>query len=733
MRTRSPNFLFIMIMVIGVCFSYPALAQDNSEPSHVSLSLIPEFSEVESGATIYIAIEQNIGEGWHTYWRNAGDSGQPPRITWHLPEGFETGALLWPIPKRLPMGPLTNYGYEGTVTLLQELRIPFSLPEKSIEIKADIDILVCKEICISEFHEASFILNDGIKTDHTQIITTAFEHMPVDVDWPAQYSIDEEGKFVIDLKVEMPSLITNGGERIKFDVLPYEWGIIDNNSSTQIWAAERFLRLVFRKERGDRPLEKLGEITALITYKNMDNDARGALEIKAQPDEIWLAKALEKSTVDTTTLTPEETIQTQKPSHLSSISFIQALFFAFLGGIILNLMPCVFPVLSIKALSLVQMAEKSHIATRLHGLAYMGGVLVSFGVLAGLLIVLQNAGARIGWGFQLQNPLVVLSLASLLFLIGLNLSGFYEIRGSFTNVGAGLGRKEGTGESFLTGILATIVATPCTAPFMGAAMGYALLQPPAISLLVFLTLGFGLGLPYLMLAFFPAFRKFLPKSGHWMILFREFLAFPLYASAGWMLWIYSQQTTEPGLLYALFGFVGIGLAIWVFRSTERKGNPGKLLLRSLAILCLLVFFIMAAAESLKENAHALTQEKSPESAYWQVFTPERFATAETGTQPLFVNMTASWCITCKINEKITLDTVQVKETFKTQNILYFKGDWTNQDSAITDFLQSYGRNGVPLYVYYGARDQQTGQRPEPVILPQMLTPKILISVIQNEQ
>ncbi len=432
-----------------------------------------------------------------------------------------------------------------------------------------------------------------------------------------------------------------------------------------------------------------------------------------------MAKAAVAAAPDTTTPPAEPT------------SFGQAIFLALLGGLILNLMPCVFPVLSMKALSLVKMSEKEQSHANLHGVFYTAGVMLCFASIAGLLIALQMAGQQIGWGFQLQNPIVILLLAYLLFAMALNLSGFFEIKsGPLANIGHKLASKHGYKGSFFTGVLATIVATPCTAPFMATAMGYALTQSPIISLTVFLALGFGLALPYLLLCFIPALRKSLPKPGAWMETFRQFLSFPLFASVAWLIWVYAQQVSGGhGTLLGLSGLILIAFGIWVARHEPRK-QPWKTGIHAVSITSIILAFIIAG---ISHSGPALTQSEKESSVPHISFSTVEFEKLVAGNDPIFVDMTASWCITCKVNEKIAIETNATQTLFKQKNIQYVVGDWTNQNPEITKYLSTYGRNGVPLYVFYGARDTTTGQRPEPKILPQLLTSGLIADVINGEE
>jgi thiol:disulfide interchange protein DsbD len=416
-----------------------------------------------------------------------------------------------------------------------------------------------------------------------------------------------------------------------------------------------------------------------------------------------------------------------------AISLWQALGLALLGGLILNLMPCVFPVLSMKALSLVKMSNREQSHAVVHGLAYTAGILVCFGVIAAILIALQQTGQQIGWGFQLQSPIVVLLLAYLLFLIGLNLSGVFEVgSASLTNIGSRLSQRQGYTGSFFTGMLATVVATPCTAPFMGAAMGYALTQPPTAALGVFMALGLGLALPYLLLAGIPAFRRALPHPGAWMETFRQFLAFPMYASVAWLVWVYGQQVEGAyAILLAGLGIVFIAMGVWIWKKAPLR-HPANALVKVVSVMCFGAALAIAALSIMRAPfvaSSAVADQPVQHSGNWTPFTQDQLDTALKGNDPVFVNMTASWCITCKVNERVALAVDSTQDLFKEKKILYLVGDWTNQNPEITAYLGTHGRSGVPLYVFYGSRDPTTNARPEPVVLPQLLTPGLIADVV----
>jgi thiol:disulfide interchange protein DsbD len=407
-------------------------------------------------------------------------------------------------------------------------------------------------------------------------------------------------------------------------------------------------------------------------------------------------------------------------TDIKDITIGGALLFAVLGGLILNLMPCVFPVLSMKVLSLSQISEKSALSAKQHGLAYTAGIILSFLFIASLLIVLKSGGSGIGWGFHLQNPIVILLLAYLFFMIGLNLSGFFEIGNRLMNIGSNTSQV-GLRGSFMTGVLATVVATPCTAPFMAAALGYALVQPAYVALLIFAALGLGLALPYLMISFFPALQKAMPRPGAWMITFKEFLAFPMFATVIWLLWVLSQQIGSNGFFIPLMGILGLSLAVWFLNQSSHTDKVKKSILLSIGMITLLgsALSTIIAVQSIE-----MAKER-PMPAFGQTFSEDSLEKALEGNDPVFVEMTAAWCVTCKVNNFTSIDIQQTRDILKKLNISYFIGDWTNYDPTITSYLNKYGRNGVPLYIFYGGRDNNSKLRPDPVILPQILTPSLV--------
>ncbi len=689
----------------------------DGKPRYVETNLIPEFNSITEGQPLHLAITQKHTPGWHTYWKNPGDSGETTSIEWILPKDFKAGDIIYPAPETQPTGPLVNFGFSHNETLLTSVDVPKVIEGDNVTLTAKISWLVCHDICVPEIKEVSLtlpVVKDGTSpvTNQPEIFTAARAALPVPKPWQGMIEEQNQGitlKFQLD--EDGQKTLANAKD---FFFFPEEWGIILNAEAQDIRVENN--QLIIQLRRDTRPLSELQTLNAVLTFVSDTGDKKAvALSIPVT------AKALTApvGAASTSTTPPEQT------------SFIQAIFLALLGGLILNLMPCVFPVLSLKALSLVRMSDKEQKHANLHGLLYTAGILICFTSIAGLLIALQMAGQQIGWGFQLQNPIVILLLAYLLFAMGLNLSGFFEIKsGPLANIGHKLASKHGYKGSFFTGVLATIVATPCTAPFMATAMGYALTQPPYVALTVFMALGLGLALPYLALCFVPALRKSLPKPGAWMETFRQFMSFPLFASVAWLIWVYTLQVDGGhGTLLGLAGLILIAFGIWVSRHEPRK-QPWKTGIHAVSVTSIILAFVIAGLSHTDATKTKAEKESSVPHVSFSTATLDQLIA---GNDPLFVDMTASWCITCQVNERIAIYTDSTQSLFKQKNVQYVIGDWTNQNPEITAYLNQYERNGVPLYVFYGARDATTGNRPKPKILPQILTSGLIADVINGEE
>lgn len=719
MFLRPPAFLFryVVIIVAVICGSgsQAYAAPQNKEVPHVVTDLVPEFGSVMEGQPLAFALTMDHVDGWHTYWKNYGDSGETTAIEWTLPEGVKATGLLYPAPERQRTGPLMNFGFDHKVTLLTSLEVSKDIKASTLPVTAKVTWLACMDICVPESKEFSFNLPVSAPPSpalHPEIFQAARAALPPPQPWQGMIE-EQDQNLVITFRLDEASAGHLAKARDVF-FFPEDWGLIKNAEPQISHVSGQQLKIV--AQRDTRPLSEIATLNAVITYQDDNGTPRAAsvsIPVSATPTSVT---AQPTSSIASTAANP---------------SLIQALFLAFIGGLILNLMPCVFPVLSMKALSLVKMSEREQKHATLHGVFYTLGVLLCFGGIAGSLIALQLAGQEIGWGFQLQNPVVVLLLAYLLFAMGLNMSGFFEMKGHiFANIGHRLAAKHGYAGTFFTGMLATIVATPCTAPFMATAMGYALTQPPVVALSVFLALGFGLAFPYLVLCFIPALRKALPKPGAWMTTFRQFLSFPLFASVAWLIWVYAQQVSGSyGTLLGLSGLLLIAFSIWIAHHEPRK-QPVKTVIHALSVAALLLAFAIAALSHPK-SAGEIANDTITKDIPYISYTKTSFDELLAGRDPLFVDMTASWCITCQVNERVALYTNATQALFKKYHVQYVVGDWTNQNPDITAYLAQYGRNGVPLYVYYGPRDSKTGQRPEPRVLPQLLTNGLVADVIQG--
>ncbi|HRK97681.1 MAG TPA: protein-disulfide reductase DsbD family protein [Alphaproteobacteria bacterium] len=724
----SLSILAILASIPWVNLPAQAQTLKDGVPRYVVVNVIPEKDAISPGETLTIAIEQNHQDEWHTYWKNPGDSGETTSVIWTLPEGFTAGEIDFPKPHRIAYGPLMNYGFSGKNILLTSITAPETITSGEVTLTADISWLVCKDICVPEFTKATLVLpiataaNLGQETD-PDLFIAAKAAMPEKMVW--QGMIEEQDQ---TLKLTFDADDTFIPELQKATDLffyPEEWGILLNPAPQEI--AVKNNRLEILVQRDTRPLSALRNLKGVLVYQTKEGQEKAlALDVAISGGNMKAAALLP------TTASPDNS---DHEISGETVTIMQAIFLAILGGMILNLMPCVFPVLSMKALSLVKMSAKEQKYAAFHGFFYTAGILVCFGGIAAALIALKSAGEEIGWGFQLQNPVVVLLLAYLLFVMALNLSGFFEFKGHlFSNIGHKLAAKHGYSGTFFTGMLATIVATPCTAPFMGTAMGFALTQSPVVAMTVFLALGVGLALPYLVLCLVPSLRKALPKPGAWMETFRQFMAFPLYASVAWLVWVYAQQVSgNYGVMLALFGLIMIAFSVWIARHTP-KHQPMKSAIHALSYSSLALALLIVALSAMKPSmVNGLENTVENALTNHHAYSTKGYEDALSGDKPIFINMTAAWCITCKWNERVALATEVTSKLFTDHEVIVFQGDWTNQNAEITEFLTKHGRSGVPLYVFIGARDPETGKRPEQQILPQILTPALVAEFVSGKR
>lgn len=721
--------LMLALLAAGLSPRAAAQVSDFAATKHVEVRLVPESRAVPAkGGEITIALVQKIIPGWHTYWRNAGDSGEPTKIAWRLPKGFGAREIEWPYPKRIPIGPLANFGFETEVWLLTRIETPDGLePGSMTTIEADVSWLVCQEICIPQDAKLRLELDVERRAEPNPDFKDAFAaaraRLPESPPLPARYAV-REGK--LSLAIDVPDTL----RKAPVTFFPDTPGFI-KNAAEQAHAHEGQALVLHipggSKVRIPEEAAKIDRISGVLVFADVAGKER-AVTILAEPGEVPLEP--KPQPVASPAAPPDADLSgTSGPGPVppdTGTTFFGALGFALLGGLILNLMPCVFPVLSMKALALVQQGEVSRARAAMDGLAYLAGVLVTFCALAAAVIVLRSAGEAVGWGFQLQSPFIVAVLAYVLFAVGLNLSGVFQIGGGLMALGnVGHGEDNSFFSAFLTGILAVVVAAPCTVPFMGAAVGYALTQSNALTFLIFIALGVGLALPWLVFSLVPGLMRLVPRPGAWMETFKQVLAFPMYASAVWLVWVLSQQTDTTGLFRVLMGFVAIAFAAWAFGRLQMGGRSVVLALAASAGLGVSLVLIAAPALPPPPQLASAVRQDSGGGPSYEPYTPARLEALLAEGKPVFVNLTAAWCITCLFNEEVAIGTLKTKDAFSASGAIYLKGDWTNRDPAITELLRAHGRDGVPLYLYYPPG------RKTPEILPQVLTETLIAETLRN--
>lgn len=699
----------VLLCVLMTSWAAAASADSVARTPRVEARLVSEVNSVPaSGGVISLALHQKMEPEWHTYWRNPGESGEPTTLSWSLPQGFTSSDIKWPFPERIPYGELANYGYSHQVLLRTEISVPPGLsPGSNVTFKVDAAWLACKDICVPEQATLDLTLpvvesDPPTNTDWQSAFATARAAEPKKTTaFEARFSVSAEGTTLYFIPV-----LNQSEKGIGAQFFPLTKGLIKASAQQHaVQAGEGFAITVPSgwRLRDQAQLAATQSIDGVLVVAAANGGGKEAYEV-----------SLKKG----------PTPQPPMIGAAADIPFLQAILFAVLGGLILNLMPCVFPILSMKALSLV---NSSH-AERpwVDGLVYLAGVMTTFAALAGALLWLRALGEDVGWGFQLQSPLSVAILAYVLTAVGFSLSGLFHLGSSLQNAGQGLSGASGLIGTFFTGVLAVIVAAPCTAPFMGAAMSFAFTQSAPVTISVFLALGFGLALPWVLFSMSPALVRLLPRPGAWMESFKQFLAFPMYAAAAWLVWVLSQQVSPEGLFRVMFGLVLLGFAAWAFGNVQRRAAESKSTFFSL------LFFLVGlsgAAFALSmpfEPVKVASAEGSETShAFSEPYSAGRLQTLRAEGKPIFVNLTAAWCVSCLYNERVALSSEAVKNAFRDTGTVYLVGDWTNKNVEISALLKQHSRDGVPLYLYYPKGGG------EPRILPQLLTESLILEILKG--
>lgn len=693
--------LLALITFASVALTVPAHAQSSwsSGEAIIDADLVSERAVVAPGDRFHIGLHQIMPDGWHTYWRNPGDNGLPVEIDWDLPEGVEVGEVIWPAPIPLPLtDTIMDYGYKGELVLPMPVTIADGFVGETIEFRAEATWLVCDTICVPEDRELSLTLPVGPQPEQDEAgywyIRGALESEPrTDPAVSAEFAI-EGGRVILELT---GGAFANPGTISDLRFFPYQTGVIRNAGLQTVEAGEG--RTLVLLEPGYAVASAGSNAQGgVVTWRGADGVDRHSVAIEAQPGPGGYGlPPLAGSTA---------------PQAVSGGIF-GLMLLALGGGLILNLMPCVFPVLSIKVLKFVQSAHADPAAIRRQGAFFLAGVLISFVGLAGMLVILREVGLPVGWGFQLQMPIVVASLALLLFAIGLNLLGAFEVGTRLMGLGAGLADKPGWKGAFFTGVLAVVVAAPCVGPLAAGALGLALTQPAPVVLLVAAAMGLGLAAPFVILSLSPGLLRFLPKPGAWMVTFRQFLAFPMFASVVWLAWVLSIQSGPTGLLLLGAAMLALSFAVWA------HGQGGRVW--SVVAIAGLALGVASVVLIARLPATTSTQSLSAREEAWS---RTRVAELQGMGQAVFVDVTAAWCVTCQINKLTVLSSDPVLDAFDRLGVASLRADWTNRDETIAALISEHGQAGVPLYLLYSA----SGGAPR--VLPTVLTNGGLIDQLE---
>ena len=713
----------LMIPGFALFFAMAAGASAQTPRKHVALEIISDRASVKPGDTVTVAVRERIEPHWHVYWVNPGDSGEPTTIDWTLPGGASAGPIQWPIPRTILIGGLTNYGYENEVLLLTDIKVPDDA-SGTFSVSGAVRYLVCKDICVPEEGTVKLSLPvTGESTPSSDAATIEKARRAVPKAWPgtASYGVDGSRKqLVLALAASENTDVFAGVTSARF--FPLTWGIVSNADPQPVKITKDRVALTLRQGASKEAPDKFEGLVVLSKGTGVQTGytvsaSRGG-NVTGAP-----TRASDASSGDSTIASADGVSGSSvNASGGEGPGTGLALLLAFLGGLILNLMPCVFPVLALKALSFATGRDGDH---RTQGIAYLSGVLASFAGFAVVIALLREGTAALGWGFQFQLPEFVLLLAILFFVMGLSLSGVVSFGSGIMSAGDGLARKPGNAGYFFTGVLAAVAATPCTAPFMGVAIGYAMTQSPFVLLAVLLSLGLGFALPVFALSLSPPLQRLLPRPGAWMETLKQAMAFPLYATAAWLVWVLSIQTGSNGVMGAALALVGVSFAAWIASKTVWSSLPVKLIAPGVGIAALAAGLVIGGVDGSVETAPSSVSAQTI-ALKEEPFTKARLDALRAEGKPVFVNMTAAWCITCKVNERLALRSASIARAFDSAGIVYLKGDWTKQNPEITAILQDFGRAGVPLYLFY------PGGGAEPRILPQFLTESLVLDELKTK-
>jgi thiol:disulfide interchange protein DsbD len=733
----------LLVLLVAFATRLPALAASNSaDAPHVHVELLVLQQGLNRGESADAGIYFKLEPGWHVYWKNPGDAGLPPHVKWTLPEGITAGPLQFPAPKRLPLGPLMDFGYEDEVLFPLTMEVAKTAKPGPAVLHAKVDWLVCQASCIpgkAELEVSRNVLDHPGKAVSSASDSALFKRLASRLPNPLPASFKtgfQPAPGGFRLTVETSRRETEA------EFFPAEQFILENPTPQKFAPTAKGLILDLKKDASllANPAQLKGvlelsggrafEIAAMAGSPQPAAAGNGVSEKQAPgpggPADSGAGATAAKAPAHQAPANPPGTMgqaNSPLPNQAGSgslMALLHATGLAFFGGLLLNLMPCVFPVLFLKGLALVNSGNEERGKLRAHGLVYALGILVSFWVLVAALLGLRAAGAILAWGFQFQSPVFLSLMAGLLFFLGLSLAGQFEIGLTLTSAGGTLAAKQGYSGSFFTGVLAVVVATPCTAPFMGAAIGYALAQSPAVTFAVFTALALGLAAPYVALTLQPAWTRLLPRPGAWMEVLRQAVAVPIFATVIWLTWVLARAYGAAVLAALLAGFLLLAIAGWFLGRW-----PAKRWAAFVAALILLGVVLLSVLAPGKLTASSETLGTSGKQGGWQPWSQAEVSRSLAAGQPVFVDFTASWCLSCQVNERAALTRPEVLEAFAGKNVVLMKADWTRHDEAITQALTALGRSGVPAYALYAPGENV------PRLLPEVLTPGIVTDAVGN--
>lgn len=657
-----------------------SFAQEADKETPVQVNLLSGVDQIKAGESFYLALELKMAEGWDTYWKNPGDLGLPTKVEWILPEGFEASEMMWPTPERFLSDGVIGYGYKDSVMLFTKITPPMKITANKVHLKAMVHWLACGHQCLPGEASLSLDLPIGEHSTVDPFILEGLEKLPK--------HLNEEVVKVTQQKNSIDISISN----------------LDIFIANAIFIPEHNDLIDAQSQKWD-----LNKHNLTMTLTMLDQSEGVKLS------GILVLTDTEGKTVSYQIDQPEETA--------TKTYFYWVILCAFLGGLILNAMPCVLPILGLKIMGFVKSAGEKRSLLLKHGLSFTLGVVLSFWVLSAFLLILRASGENIGWGFQLQEPIFVAILASILFILSLSLFGMFELGTSLSSLNV-KGKQSGVFASFCSGMLATIVATPCTGPFLGPAIGVALALAPLQALIVFTAIALGMSFPYLLLTAFPQFLRFLPKPGPWMLKLKWIMGGLMLLSTLWLLWVFLAQTSIFALLVILVAFVLLGIAAWVYGKWGSPVQPKKLRNKArLIALCMALMVATGSYLSLNQVKKYEVVAQTSASHFWEPYSYEKLQAYQNQGKPVFIDFTAKWCLICQAN-KVTLYASEVQKIFEAHQVVTMTADWTKKDAQITQELEKMGRSGVPLYVLYPADSSK-----KPVILPQNLTTKAIKEAI----